>query len=298
MKTGALIIASLNLDRENKDNEEMSTFIPMLHLDGTSIIKREIVTLRRAGITPIMVLGGYQKGVLKNHLSHNGVLFFEDDDYEKHSWMDSVQLGVKKAMDVCDRILVIPVETPAFSTDTIVKLAECDKNTIPVFKGKESRIHVVNTNEPYEEQEHMSVEDEGVCLSVLDKNGTESLQQYVKELRDANDLRLGIRLTLSKETEFFGPDTFDLLKLIGETGSIRAAATKMGISYSKGWKMINKMEEEMGFHFLNRCNGGKDGGSSTLTEEGIEFINKYHAMMDDVERMAGNFFDVYFADFQ
>ena len=298
MKTGALIIASLNLDRENKDSEEMSTFIPMLHLDGTSIIKREIVTLRRAGITPIMVLGGYQKDVLKNHLSHNGVLFFEDDDYEKHTWTESVQLGIKKASEVCERILVIPVETPAFSTETIVKLSECEKNTIPVFENKESQIHFVNTNEAYEEREYLDVEDEGVSLSVLDRNGKERLQQYVKDLRDANDLRLGIRLTLSKETEFFGPDTFELLKLIDETGSIRAAATKMGISYSKGWKMINKMEEEMGFHFLKRCNGGKDGGSSTLTEEGIEFINKYHAMMNDVERMAGNFFDVYFADFQ
>lgn len=298
MKTGALIIASLNLDREHKDSEEMSTFIPMLHLDGTSIIKREIVTLRRAGVTPIMVLGGYQKDVLKNHLSHNGVVFFEDENYEKHTWSESVDLGLKMAKEICDRILIIPVETPAFSTETIVRLSECEKNTIPVFEGKKSLIQFVNTKESYENNEMMEVEDAGVCMSVLEKDGVQRLQQYVKDLRDANDLRLEIRLTLRKETEFFGPDTYELLRLIDETGSIRAAATKMGISYSKGWKMINKMEEEMGFNFLTRCNGGKDGGSSTLTEEGIEFINKYHAMMNDVERMAGNFFDVYFADFQ
>lgn len=298
MKTGALIIASLNLDMENKDNEEMAAFIPMLHLDGTSIIKREIVTLRRAGVTPIMVLCGYQKEVLKNHLSHNGVLFLEDDEYEKHSWEESVRLGMDMASEVCDRVLVIPVQIPAFSVDTIQKLSECEKSTTATYENKQSELRLVNFHEPYEEVEELETNDAGIQYSVIEDGGLEQLQKYVKGLRDANDLQMKLRLTLSKETEFFGPDTYDLLQMIGETGSIRAAATKIGISYSKGWKMINKMEEEMGFHFLKRCNGGKDGGSSTLTEEGIEFLNKYHAMLKDVETMAGNFFDVYFADFQ
>ena len=63
---------------------------------------------------------------------------------------------------------------------------------------------------------------------------------------------------------------------------IQAAAAKMNMSYSKGWKMINKVEKELGFRFLNRCNGGKNGGSSTITPEGRLFMERYHAMLEDV----------------
>ena len=62
--------------------------------------------------------------------------------------------------------------------------------------------------------------------------------------------------------------------------------------------MVNKVEKEMGFPFLDRCNGGKKGGSSTLTEEGRLFIERYQAMTRDMRRISQNFFDVYFKDFQ
>ena len=80
--------------------------------------------------------------------------------------------------------------------------------------------------------------------------------------------------------------------------AVQAAAAKMQMSYSKSWKMVNKVEKEMGFPFLNRCNGGKSGGSSTLTEDGRLFMERYHAMMKDMERISQNFFDTYFSDFQ
>ncbi|MDY3826228.1 MAG: LysR family transcriptional regulator, partial [Lachnospiraceae bacterium] len=94
------------------------------------------------------------------------------------------------------------------------------------------------------------------------------------------------------------PGVYDLLKYIDETGSIQAAAAKMNMSYSKGWKIINRAEKELGFRFLNRCNGGKNGGSSTITPEGRVFMERYHAMVEDMRRMTQNFFDVYFGEFQ
>ena len=103
---------------------------------------------------------------------------------------------------------------------------------------------------------------------------------------------------ISKEEDFFGPGVYHLLQYIDETGSIQAAAAKMNMSYSKGWKMINKVEKELGFRFLNRCNGGKNGGSSTITPEGRLFMERYHAMLEDMKRITRGFFEVYFGEFQ
>ncbi len=106
------------------------------------------------------------------------------------------------------------------------------------------------------------------------------------------------KVILSGENDFFGPGIFYLLKCIDETGSIQKAATKMEMSYSKCCKLINKAERETGFPFLNRINGGKTGGSSTLTDEGRLFIRRYASMIEEVEQAGQRIFDVYFHDVQ
>ena len=103
----------------------------------------------------------------------------------------------------------------------------------------------------------------------------EKTRTYVRQIRDSRALSLKTKLVLSKTEDFFGPGLFHLLQFIDETGSIQAAAKQMGMSYSKCWKLLNRAEEQMGFPFLNRYNGGRHGGNSTITEEGREFMNRY-----------------------
>ena len=40
------------------------------------------------------------------------------------------------------------------------------------------------------------------------------------------------------------------------------------------------------------------GGSSEITEEGRRFMERYHAMEEDMKRISQQFFDIYFCDFQ
>lgn len=310
MKTGALIIASLNSDRTCKGTEEMTPFLPMLSAGGTTMVKREIATLRKAGVSPILVLCGYQKDLLKNHLSHNSVIFFEDENFSIHSQEESTALGLSFASGLCDRILVVPVETPVFSADTVKRLLACETNAAPVFQGRMGYPRLVYFSEmadipsasPVKTSSlsfsPIQVEDPGILCSLIDTDGPEHVQAYIKMLRDTNDLRLKLKVTLTKEEDFFGPGTWQLLSLIDQTGSIQSAAAAMKMSYSKSWKMINRLEQQMGFAFLNRCNGGKNGGNSTLTEQGKIFIDKYHALTEDLNKIARNFFDIYFQDFQ
>lgn len=292
------MIASMDFANENRGNEEIPIFFPMYPLDGTTVIKQEIAALRRAGVSPIVVLLGYQGEVLKNHLIHNSVIFAEDGRYREHDFQTALEIGLSEAKKHMDRAVVIPVEYPAFSGRTLEKLLECAGSAVPVFEGQDGypMLHVFGEAES--ETERFPVEDPGTVLSLLEECGIDRAEQYRREQRNANDLQCKIKLVLTKEQDFFGPGVYRLLKYIDETGSIQAAAAKMDMSYSKGWKMVNKVEKEMGFLFLNRCNGGRNGGSSTITEEGRLFMERYHAMLEDLRRISQRFFDTYFQDFQ
>jgi molybdate transport repressor ModE-like protein len=300
MSTGALIVASLNLDAASKGNEEMDIFLPMVHLEGTTVIKREISILRRAGVSPIIVLCGYQKEVLKNHLSHNGVIFCEDGHYESHNLETTIQQGLDFARTLCDRVLVVPVERPMFSVDTVRALMECASDTVPVYQTVRGFpwLHVFQNTQQTDPLNFLEVEDEGIRFSMLDPDGMEQISAYAKAQRDASVLQVKMKVILTKEIDFFGPGIYQLLRNIDELGSIQAAAARMKMSYSKGWKMVNKVEAQMGFPFLNRSNGGKKGGSSTLTEEARIFLARYQALTEDIRKMSQNFFDQYFQDFQ
>lgn len=304
MKTGALILASLNLDTAHRGTEEMASFLPMLSVGGTTAIKREIATLRRAGVSPILVLCGYQKELLKNHLSHNSVIFCEDTSYPGQDRDAAVARGLEAAAAHCDRVLLVPVEMPVFSAGTVKRLLACEDAAAPVYQGEMGYPRLLylpsdeKSRQPAAPLLPVEVEDPGILYSLLDPDGPARINSYLKKLRDTNDLRLKLKVTLTKEEDFFGPGVWQLLTLVDETGSIQAAAAAMHMSYSKSWKLINRLEQQMGFPFLNRCNGGKNGGNSTLTGQGRLFLDKYKALTEDLNRMARNFFDIYFQDFQ
>ena len=53
--------------------------------------------------------------------------------------------------------------------------------------------------------------------------------------------------------------------------SQRRLAEQMGISYSKGWKMINTMEEELGYKVTKRQQGGRNGRRPITTQTAMLF---------------------------
>ena len=79
------------------------------------------------------------------------------------------------------------------------------------------------------------------------------------------------------DVRFSGEGPCRLLRGIQECGSLRAAATRMNLSYSKAIAMVNSAEEALGFPLTEKQIGGKGGGGSVLTEEAISFLEKYEA---------------------
>ena len=322
MNVGAVIVAAQDLAQDKTGNEELETFLPMLPIEGATVIKREIYTLRKAGISPIIVVGGYQASVLKNHISHNGVIFLEDPEYVCHDWLTSARIGMEAAAERCDKVILLPVECPAFKVETLELLTECESDTCLYYDREPGKLQLrisshLKRNEISEgryadsksedgrdlmhrkrNMKNLDTNDVGILYDVTRPEHIEKVRAYIRQIRDAKALSLKTKIVLSKGEDFFGPGIFHLLQYVDETGSIQAAAKKMGMSYSKCWKLLNRAEEQMGFPFLNRYNGGKNGGNSTITEEGREFMNRYHAMLEDMKRISQNFFDIYFQDYQ
>jgi len=75
----------------------------------------------------------------------------------------------------------------------------------------------------------------------------------------------------------FGPGVYSLLKRIMEVGTLKEAATELGMSYRYAWGLIKKAEEKLGEPLLTAHKGGRSGGGGAeLTERGKQFPVEFH----------------------
>lgn len=68
-----------------------------------------------------------------------------------------------------------------------------------------------------------------------------------------------------------------LLESVDSTGSISAAAERMGVQYRLAWERLEEMEEGLGRTLVERQVGGAHGGGATLTPVGRSLIERFNA---------------------
>ena len=86
---------------------------------------------------------------------------------------------------------------------------------------------------------------------------------------------------LCGEVIALGPGKVDLLALIGETGSIREAAGRMGMSwmsYMRAWKLIKTMNACFRKPLVEAVRGGRAHGGAALTATGRMALALYEQM--------------------
>ena len=74
---------------------------------------------------------------------------------------------------------------------------------------------------------------------------------------------------------------FNLLKEVKKTGSLKAAADKLNVSYRKAWGDVEEVEAGLNFKLLERQRGGAQGGKTTLTQEGEKLIDAYDELRQE-----------------
>jgi molybdate transport system regulatory protein len=76
-----------------------------------------------------------------------------------------------------------------------------------------------------------------------------------------------------------------LLEAVGETGSISAAASRMGVSYRRAWDKIHECEERLGVKLVETQTGGSGGGGSQLTPAALDYIQRFHHFADGLNEV-------------
>jgi molybdate transport system regulatory protein len=95
-----------------------------------------------------------------------------------------------------------------------------------------------------------------------------------------------LRVLCGGETAL-GPGRVDLLEWIGETGSLRAAAARMEMSYMRAWTLVKSLNSWFRAPLVEVVRGGRSGGGAKLTKDGREVIGLYRRIERESERAAG-----------
>lgn len=67
----------------------------------------------------------------------------------------------------------------------------------------------------------------------------------------------------------------NLLRFIRDTGSLLAAATMLGIPYSRAWEALTRAERVLGERLVTSFRGGSRRGGTQLTEAALELLRVY-----------------------
>ena len=108
-------------------------------------------------------------------------------------------------------------------------------------------------------------------------------------------LRPQLRISFRKSIAM-GPGKADLLDAIAESGSISAAARKLGMSYRRAWVLVDTMNASFKSPLVETLTGGAQGGGAQVTQLGHDVVRRYRQMEKkacaSVEREMGEFSDL------
>lgn len=90
------------------------------------------------------------------------------------------------------------------------------------------------------------------------------------------------------ERAFLGSDRIELLEKIRELGSITGAAKAVGISYKTAWAIVDTMNNLADKPLVVRMTGGKGGGGTHLTPEGLRVVDSFRIVQEEHEAFLRN----------
>jgi len=296
-KTGAVLVAAGMSSR-------MEDFKPMLPFGNSTIILHIVSELKELQMEPVVVVTGYRAEELEEHLSHTGVRFLKNERYRETQMFDSIRMGIEAIWQECDRILLMPVDTPAIMEETFHQVVRIDADMVrTVYDGEPGHPIVLRSRIARElcdytgggglrgAMEHsgyaitnLEVDDWGVNWDVDTQEEYQVLLERNYKRGKGYPVHPQVQVRLAASETFFGPGVAQLLELIDQTGSIQDACIQMELSYSKGSRMVKQVEKQLGFPVVQRWSGGAGGGGSSLTEEGKRLVANYGELVRQVQK--------------
>lgn len=306
MRTGAVVIAAGH-------KSSAGNFSPMLPVGDSTVIRRIIITLKRSGIDPVVVVTGENADEVEKHIAGLRVICLRNQNYEHTQMYHSICMGLNYIEDLCARVFILPAKFPMFLPQTIKRMMESEARVVcPVFDGRRGHPVLVSTEmigrllsyngekglrgalrqaDMEDCAEEIRVEDQGIILSV----DTDEDRAFGDLDKEKLDIYPSIRLTLERDEGSFGPSMAQFLSLTSHTGSMQTACRQMHMSYTKGWKILKAAEKQLGFPLLVTRSGGAEGGSSELTPKARDFLGRYLKMEQELNEDAQKLYQKYFS---
>ncbi len=85
---------------------------------------------------------------------------------------------------------------------------------------------------------------------------------------------------------FIGPGKIDLLEAIEQTGTLSGAARALGMSYRRGWLLLESINASFRTPASVATTGGKGGGGVRLTSFGRRLVSSYRRLEGVVGKAA------------
>ena len=306
MRTGAVVVAAGH-------KSSVSSFSPMLPIGDSTVIRRIIITLKRSGIDPVVVVTGKQGDEVEKHIAGLRVICLRNQNYGNTQMYNSICLGLNYIEDLCDRVFILPAKFPMLLPETIKRMMDMDAQVVcPVFEGRRGHPVLVSSDIigkllNYKGEKglrgalrqvdvdrcawEVEVEDQGIILAV--ETDEDRAQSNLDNER--LDIFPQIQLTLERDEGFFGPSVAQFLSLIDHTGSMQTACRQMHMSYTKGWKILKAAEKQLGYPLLITQSGGAEGGSSLLTPKAKDFLVRFLGMEKELREDAQKLYQKYFS---
>ena len=303
MKYKALVIAA-------KMPQNANEYKPLMRLGTSTIIENVIQNFQGAGVTDITVVTGYKAESLEKYLAGKGIDFCFNRNFAESHMMDSICLGLRQLGDDFDYVLITPGDVPLVKPETIramlcrhaeeVRVSLGGKAGHPVMLSKSIAKELLGYQEDgglrsFLEQyrdvtAYVNVDDQGILLKADTSEDYKNLRKLDIEHKSSGGLWLDMRVSINKKDFILTPETAQFLKMIDCTGSLRMACSAMYMSYTKGWQLLNRMEEDLGYKLVARTVGGEKGGRSELTTEGRQLLERYHTFMEELTQVANDLF--------
>lgn len=308
MRTGAVIVAAGLSSR-------MGEFKPMMPFENTTIARHVVKLVKDAGASPVVVVTGYRAEDLEEHLKDLEIQFVRNESYRDTQMFDSIKLGIQSIAGECEKMLILPVDTPAISQKTFRQVLMIDADMVRTVYGGQPGHPILLRSEiakalcSYQGEgglkgamensaysiTNLQVDDKGVNWDVDTQKEYHELIKWNALRENGYPIRPQVLLGLARREIFFTPVIASLIEYIDRTGSIQEACQEMEISYSKGSRLIKEAEKALGFQLLERWSGGNSGGGSRMTQEARKFMQCYRAMTMKVQNATDTFFQECFS---
>lgn len=284
---------------------------PMHPAGGISVVQRMVAAFQKAGVDVIALVTGPEDKRLEKQLAQPGLIFLHNEAQE--NTLASRKMGLGNLRGKCQRIFLTSADRPLIAPETISEMLEVAGDVvIPACEGQpglpallsgagidwfegqsEDRLSVPVLHRNGLQVSYVSVDDPGILLSAMDAGSKEeALAEHDRKLT-----RPVLEFSVSRGRNLLDRKLMALLYLIRDTQSVRDACSRMQISYSTAWNMLNAAENELGYPLLLRNKGGPSGTGSLLTQKGEKLLNAYERFESAAKVNMEKLYDTHLRDF-